>query len=141
MEILGRVRDQGDEDDRLLVADCPVRTGRADILATAYVKEGATLVAVASWAEAPARVPLIIDGRRSASTPKARMEAPGISEFQKEKSLTPETSRSSSSPAAAASSSSTRSDWIIRGNWGTHHLIPKKLLFWDTLTLSPRSDA
>jgi hypothetical protein len=70
--------------------DCPVRTGRPDILATAYVKKGATLVAVASWAKAPARFPLIIDWKALGLDPKrTRMEAPGISEFQKEKSLPP----------------------------------------------------
>jgi hypothetical protein len=70
--------------------DCPVRTGRPDILATAYIKDGATLVAVASWAKEPARVPLVIDWKALGLDPaKARMEAPGISEFQKEKSLPP----------------------------------------------------
>jgi len=70
--------------------NCPVRTGRPDVLATAYVKDGATLVAVASWAKKPVSFPLIIDWKALGLDPKrARMEAPGISEFQKEKSLPP----------------------------------------------------
>ena len=35
---------------------CPVRTGRKDVLATAYVKPGKTLVALASWAAEPVDV-------------------------------------------------------------------------------------
>lgn len=69
---------------------CPVRTGRDDILATAYVKEGATLVAVASWAQENAKVPLLIDWTALGLDPrKTRLDAPGISEFQKEKSYPP----------------------------------------------------
>ncbi len=41
--------------------DCPVRTGREDVLATAYVKPGKTLVALASWAPATTAVRLQID--------------------------------------------------------------------------------
>ncbi len=40
---------------------CPVKTGRDDVLATVYQREGQTLVAVASWAAAPVSVPLAID--------------------------------------------------------------------------------
>ncbi|MBN1417550.1 MAG: hypothetical protein JXP34_02175 [Planctomycetes bacterium] len=40
---------------------CPVRTGRDDILATVYRKKEKALVALASWAKAPARVRLAID--------------------------------------------------------------------------------
>ena len=35
---------------------CPVKTGRKDVLATAYVKQGKTLVAVASWAPTAGQV-------------------------------------------------------------------------------------
>ena len=41
--------------------DCPVKTGHEDILATAYVKQGKTLIALASWAEEKADVRLDID--------------------------------------------------------------------------------
>ena len=40
--------------------DCPVRTGREDVLATAYVKPGKTLIALASWAPEKAEVRLRI---------------------------------------------------------------------------------
>ena len=38
------------------VDDCPVKTGRPDVLATVYKKNGSTLIALASWADGPARV-------------------------------------------------------------------------------------
>ena len=38
--------------------DCPVKTGRKDVLATAYVRDGKTLVAIASWATEPVSVRL-----------------------------------------------------------------------------------
>jgi hypothetical protein len=40
---------------------CPVKTGRDDVLATVYQREGQTLVALASWAATPVSVPLVID--------------------------------------------------------------------------------
>jgi len=44
--------------------ECPVKTHRDDILATAYVGEGKTLVAVGSWAAKRKRSNWISIGRR-----------------------------------------------------------------------------
>jgi hypothetical protein len=66
-------------------ATCPVKTGRDDVLATVYQREGQTLVALASWASATASVPLALDFRRLGLDPaKARLYAPRISGFQSE---------------------------------------------------------
>ena len=63
--------------------DCPVRTGRADVLATAYVKPGKTLLALASWAPDKTDVSLQINwpalGLEAA---KARLIAREIKDFQ-----------------------------------------------------------
>jgi len=62
---------------------CPVKTGRKDILATAYVKPGKTLVALASWAKEPADVKLSIDWQALGLDPqKATLFAPAIQSFQ-----------------------------------------------------------
>jgi hypothetical protein len=62
---------------------CPVKTGRKDILATAYVKRGRTLVALASWAKEPADVRLSIDWPALGLDPqKATLFAPAVQSFQ-----------------------------------------------------------
>ncbi|MBI2929322.1 MAG: hypothetical protein HYY24_26960 [Verrucomicrobia bacterium] len=64
---------------------CPVKSGRDDVLATIYQREGRTLVALASWAAAPPSVPLAIDFRRLGLDPaKAHLYAPRIAGFQSE---------------------------------------------------------
>ena len=63
--------------------ECPVRTGREDVLATAYVKPGKTLVALASWAPEKADVRLQFDWKALGLDPgKARLVAPEIKDFQ-----------------------------------------------------------
>jgi hypothetical protein len=63
--------------------NCPVRTGREDVLATAYVKPGKTLIALASWAPAKADVRLQPDWKALGLEPaKARLLAPEIKDFQ-----------------------------------------------------------
>jgi hypothetical protein len=63
--------------------DCPVRTDRPDILATAYVRKGRTLISVASWAPADASVHLRIDWKALGLDPKkAKLVAPEIKDFQ-----------------------------------------------------------
>ncbi len=62
---------------------CPVRTGRDDVLATAYVKPGKTLVAVASWAKEKTDVRLQIDWPAlGLDASKARLVAPEVKDFQ-----------------------------------------------------------
>jgi hypothetical protein len=63
--------------------DCPVRTGRADVLATAYVKPGKTLVALASWAPEETEVRLQVDWKAlGLDASKARLVAPEVKDFQ-----------------------------------------------------------
>jgi hypothetical protein len=65
------------------VPDCPVKTGRQDILATVYRAKGKTLVAVASWAAGPARVSLDIDWKALGIDPKkAKISIPAVKKFQ-----------------------------------------------------------
>jgi len=62
---------------------CPVKTGSKDILATVYVKPGAALVAIASWAKDPARIKLDIDWKAlGIDIRKADMKAPAVPGFQ-----------------------------------------------------------
>jgi hypothetical protein len=63
--------------------DCPVKTDSKDVLATVYVKEGAALVAMASWAAEPVESRLTIDWKALGIDPqKARFSAPSILDFQ-----------------------------------------------------------
>ncbi len=80
--------DFGIQDARMLGywdPTCPVRTGRGDILATAYAKPGATLIALASWAKEAAPCRLEFDWKAlglDANT--ALLHAPAIPGFQPE---------------------------------------------------------
>ncbi len=62
---------------------CPVRTGREDVLATAYVKPGKTLIALASWAPEKADVRLQFDWKTlGLDAGQARLVAPEIKDYQ-----------------------------------------------------------
>jgi hypothetical protein len=62
---------------------CPVRTGRDDVLATAYVRKDRTLIAIASWAKETVRVNLAIDWKALGLDPAtARLTAPDAPGFQ-----------------------------------------------------------
>jgi Glycoside hydrolase 123, N-terminal domain len=66
-------------------ADCPVRTDNPDVLATAYVREGKTLISLASWAEQTVRCRLRVDWEAlGLDRPGARLHAPEIPDFQAE---------------------------------------------------------
>jgi glycosyl hydrolase family 123 len=61
----------------------PVRTGRADVLATSYVRPGRTLVAVASWAPDTVRLTLTVDWRTlGLDSTRATITAAAIDGFQ-----------------------------------------------------------
>ena len=63
--------------------DCPVHTDREEVLATAYVKAGKTLVALASWAPEKTQVHLQVDWQTlGLDASKARLVAPEIKDFQ-----------------------------------------------------------
>jgi hypothetical protein len=62
---------------------CPVKTGRRDIPATAYVRDGKTLVSVASWAAKKETVTLQVDWKSLGLDPaKTACIAPAIQDFQ-----------------------------------------------------------
>jgi hypothetical protein len=62
---------------------CPVRTGRDDVLATAYVRSGQTLLALASWAKEPVECQLAIDWQALGLDPaRACLRAPAMNGFQ-----------------------------------------------------------
>jgi hypothetical protein len=81
----------GIQDTRMLgywVPDHPVTTGRDDVLATAYVKDGATLVALASWAEEPVTVRLAIDWNALGIDPgSASITAPAVEALQERRTF------------------------------------------------------
>jgi hypothetical protein len=61
----------------------PVRTDRSDVLATSYVRDGRTMVALASWATQRVSAKLTIDWKQLGLDPAtARVSAPPIDAFQ-----------------------------------------------------------
>jgi hypothetical protein len=65
-------------------------TDQPGVLATVYRKPGASLVAIASWAKAPAQVALRIDWERLGIDPRhARLSAPEIPGFQPGRQFAP----------------------------------------------------
>lgn len=72
------------------VAGSPVRTGRGDVLATVYRRDGKALVALASWAEEEADVTLAVDwAALGIDAARARIEAPAIDRFQPARRFAP----------------------------------------------------
>jgi hypothetical protein len=68
--------------------DCPVRTNNGNVLATAYVRQGKTLVAVASWAKQPVECRLTIDWKALGLDPaKVTLTAPEIKDYQPARSF------------------------------------------------------
>ncbi len=85
--------DFGIADSRMIgwwVPANPVQTGRDDVLATAYVRDGRTLVALATWAKEAVDVRLAIDWKALGLDPAAvRVTAPAIDAFQPARSFAP----------------------------------------------------
>ena len=70
--------------------NCPARTGLKDVLATAYVKDGKALIALASWAPGTVTVRLQIDSAAMGIDPaKLNLYAPPIRGFQSEARFKP----------------------------------------------------
>lgn len=62
---------------------CPVHTDNPDVLATAYVRKGRTLISLASWSKEPVSVQLRIDWKALGLDPaKVRLVAPAVQGFQ-----------------------------------------------------------
>jgi beta-galactosidase/beta-glucuronidase len=69
----------------------PIQTGRNDVLATAYVKPGKTLLALASWAKEDARVRLRIGWHAlGMNQQKALLRAPAVPGFQEARTFQPD---------------------------------------------------
>jgi hypothetical protein len=74
---------QGTEMVGYWVPSPPVKTDRADVLATVYTKRGAALVALASWSEGDSDVRLTIDWRALGLDPaRTTIVAPEVQAFQ-----------------------------------------------------------
>ncbi len=70
--------------------DCPVKTDHKDVLATVYAKDGAALIALASWAPEPVQCRLTVDWKTlGIDSGKARFRAPAIPDFQPGKTFDP----------------------------------------------------
>jgi len=68
----------------------PVKTDNNDILATAYVKKGKTLISIASWAKERVSVHIKIDWNALGINPKkAQFYAPFIKDFQEQATFAP----------------------------------------------------
>jgi hypothetical protein len=78
--------DFGIADSRMLgywAPETPVRTGRPDVLATSYVREGRTLLALASWAKDTTRVRLSVNWKAlGLDSTTARISAAEVKDFQ-----------------------------------------------------------
>ncbi|MBK8882106.1 MAG: hypothetical protein IPN67_06850 [Bacteroidales bacterium] len=71
--------------------DCPVKTDRPDVKATIYLKNGESLLSVASWAEDPVKFLLKFDWKVLGIDPsKAELYAPSVENFQEERSFRPD---------------------------------------------------
>jgi Family of unknown function (DUF6067) len=70
--------------------ECPVKTSDPAILATAYVREGKTMIALASWNPNPVQCQLKIDWKGLGLDPShATIVAPGVKGFQPETTFKP----------------------------------------------------
>ena len=73
--------------------DCPVHTTDPNVLATAYVREGKTLISIASWSKTKVDVKLQIDWKSLHLDPThATISAPEIKAFQPAATFTPDAS-------------------------------------------------
>ena len=83
----------GIKDSRMMgywVSYNPVKTGRNDILATSFVKDGKVMIAIASWAKKDSDIKLQIDWEKlGIDADKARLTAPDIKGFQEGFGLSP----------------------------------------------------
>ena len=70
--------------------NCPVKPSQKDVLATAYVKNGSALIALASWAKEPVNCRLEIDWKALGLNPqKTKFYALAIEDFQPERTFNP----------------------------------------------------
>lgn len=68
--------------------DPVVTTDNADVLATAYINKGKTLISVGSWVNDPVNVKMNIDWKRLGLNPaEVNIVAPEIKDYQKERSF------------------------------------------------------
>lgn len=81
---------QGSQMTGYWVSDNPVKTNRQDILATCYIRDNKTMIAIASWADKDQKIKLNIDWEQLHLDPhKVRLYGPEIPLFQSEIHLDP----------------------------------------------------
>ncbi|MDH5589254.1 MAG: DUF6067 family protein [Gemmatimonadota bacterium] len=79
------MNDFGIAESRMLgywLDDAPVRTGNPEIVATTYVREGRTLIALASWSDADEVVSLDVDWDALGVSPASAARAPAVEGLQ-----------------------------------------------------------
>jgi hypothetical protein len=70
--------------------DVPVKTGRSDILATVYQRNGKSLIAIASWSKQAIPIRLQIDWQKLGINPsQAKVTAPELEGLQAAHSFSP----------------------------------------------------
>ena len=70
--------------------ECPVRTSDQDVKATAYVKDGSTLVSIGNFSDRDKNVRLSIDFKALGLDPAfAKITAPSVKNFQEERAFKP----------------------------------------------------
>jgi hypothetical protein len=78
--------DFGIQNSRMIgywVSTCPVRTTSDSVLATVYLKKGAAMIALASWAKEQQNVQLQVDWKAMGLNPnRVRIAAPEVENFQ-----------------------------------------------------------
>jgi hypothetical protein len=68
--------------------NCPVSTDNEAVLTTVYQKEGAALIAIASWATSDVKIKLMVDWKKLGIDPaRAILSVPGVQDFQTEVKL------------------------------------------------------
>jgi hypothetical protein len=84
----------GIKDARMIgfwVEGSPVRSDHTDVPVTVYVKKGRVLIALASWADGPAKVKLVIDWKKLGIDPAGlKWTAPAIEGFQEAAEFMPD---------------------------------------------------
>jgi len=83
--VWGMMRDFGIADSRMLgywLENAPVRTGRDDVLATTYVRDGRVLIALASWSDRDQVLTLDMDRGALGIEPDAVATAPAVAGLQ-----------------------------------------------------------
>ena len=88
--VWGMMNDFGIAESRMLgywLEHAPVATGRDDVLATTYVRDGRVLIALASWSDQDEVVALELDMEALGMGPEVTARAPGVAGLQEARDI------------------------------------------------------